>query len=167
MNSRIVPVPFDPACAHSEWHCEIYCGVQKAATAARYSVQLAEHADAVGLSVMPEPVILIGFSHYNLAEAVELLTSRGKRVILAGMDADSLSSQIGYVAHNRCRQTIQLIEYLHACGKLRIALVGVGRRSLNDLVQVDAVLCYTRTLPDPILSGDIFDCAEKLEECLA
>lgn len=42
MAVRIVSVVWEPGCAHSVWHRQIFQGLQKAATAAQCSVQLAD-----------------------------------------------------------------------------------------------------------------------------
>ena len=84
MAVRIVSVVWEPGCAHSVWHRQIFQGLQKAATAAQCSVQLAD-TDSEALT---DPVILIGNSHESLMTAVAVLSRRGKRIILAGMDAD-------------------------------------------------------------------------------
>ena len=162
MALQTVPVMWDPACPQSAWHAKIFEGIQKAASAAQCSVQqLASVQDA---SKLGEPVILMGVSHENLVNAVLELTSKGLEVILAGMDAESLASQISCVTHSRSSQTIQLLRYFHECGKRRIALVGFGRNSLNDLVKLDAarsfMAMHAKTLP-PL---GVYDWAERLDE---
>lgn len=114
-----------------------------------------------------EPVILIGYSHEYLTSAVDRLTRWDKRIILAGMDADNLSNQISCVTHSRSRQTVELLQYLYACGRERIALVGIGRSSINDLIKVDAALRYTLSLAHPVRRNDIYDWTECLEECIS
>lgn len=161
MAVRIVSVVWEPGCAHSVWHRQIFQGLQKAATAAQCSVQLAD-TDSEALT---DPVILIGNSHESLMTAVAVLSRRGKRIILAGMDADSLSSQISCVTHSRSQQMIRMLCYMADCGRQHIALVGVGQMSLNDMVKVDAALRYTSLSQHPIREEDVFRWAGKIQEC--
>ena len=161
MAVRIVSVVWEPGCAHSVWHRQIFQGLQKAAPAAQCSVQLAD-TDSEALT---DPVILIGNSHESLMTAVAVLSRRGKRIILAGMDADSLSSQISCVTHSRSQQMIRMLCYMADCGRQHIALVGVGQMSLNDMVKVDAALRYTSLSQHPIREEDVFRWAGKIQEC--
>lgn len=162
MAVQIVPVMWDPACPQSAWHNKIYEGLQKAAGNAQCSVQLLNTVEEA--APLGEPVILMGVSHENLINAVETLTSKGIRVILAGMDADSLATQISCVTHSRSNQTIQVLCYLRDCGRQRLAMVGLGRNSLNDLVKRDAARRFMAMHPDVPPLG-IFDWSENLEEC--
>lgn len=162
MAVRVVSVVWEPGCAHSVWHRQIFQGLQKAASAAQCSVQLADTAgDVVG-----DPVILIGNSHESLMAAVDALSGKGKRIILAGMDADSLSSQISCVTHSRSQQMIRMLCYMSDCGKQHVALVGVGQMSLNDMVKVDAALRYTERSQNPIRNEDVFRWTGRIEECM-
>jgi len=164
MGSNVIPIIWDPACSHSAWHRKIFEGVHKAAGTSQYSLQLLEKAEeAKGIN---EPVIVIGFSLDNLIEAVQSLTDNKLRVILAGMDADSLSSQVSCVTHSRSRQTIDLLRYFYSCSKQRIAIVGTGRRSLNDWIKVDAALRYTARRTLPIQVTDVYDWSGSLEESM-
>lgn len=157
---RTVSVVWEPGCAHSVWHKQIFQGLQKAAAAAQRSVQL---VDPDGDS-LTDPVILIGNSQESLMAAVAALSQRGKRIILAGMDADSLSSQISCVTHSRSQQMLRMLRYMADCGRRRIALVGVGRMSLNDMVKVDAAFRYTSHTPHPICERDVFRWSDRIGE---
>lgn len=164
MSTNTVQVIWDPACFHSTWHKKIYEGILKAAGTTQCAVRLLETSeDASGIG---EPVILIGFSLDNLIGAVQSLAENKLRAILAGMDADSLSSQVSCVTHSRSRQTIDLLRYYYSYGRQRIAIVGVGRHSLNDWVKVDAAMRYTAKSPSPIETRDIYNWSSKLEESM-
>ena len=167
MIARSVTVMLDPACTHSEWHSEIIRGIRKSASATQRTVQVLElprEEDAVGEGIV-DPVILSGFSLETLMESIRLLTAQQKRIILAGIDADSLSSQVSCVTHSRSRQTVQLINYLQGCGRERIALLGIGKNSINDLVKVSTAIRYTANRPRPITSADVFMWSRHLMEC--
>ncbi len=167
MAAKTLCVLWDPACARSAWHDRIFSGLSKAAAAAHHAVRLIDPLDEAEIDALDEPVVLIGFEHENLIHAVQRLTAHGKRVILAGMDADSLSSQISCVTHSRSQQTVRLLQYLYGCERKRIALVGIGQNSLNDLVKVDVSLQYTQHDPHPITRADVFAWGAHFEECIA
>lgn len=164
MATDTIPVIWDPACLHSTWHKRIFEGIQKAAGTSQRDVQLLEsYQDAHDTKA---PVILIGFSRDNLIGAVQSLTESNVRVILAGMDADSLSSQVSCVTHSRSRQAIALLRYFYSYDRQRVAVVGTGRRSLNDLVKVDAVMRYTTKRSSPVKAADVYDWSNALEESM-
>ena len=167
MIERSVTVMLDPACAHSEWHSEIIRGIKKSAAATQRTVQvldLPRGGETVEESLI-DPVILTGFSLETLMESIRQLSERQKRIILAGIDADSLASQVSCVTHSRSQQTVQLIRYLQACGRERIALVGIGQHSINDLVKVSTAVRYTQQEPHPITEADVFMWSGRMEEC--
>ena len=167
MFARSVTVMLDPACAHSEWHSEIIRGIQKSASATQRPVQVTD-LPREGCPVddsVTDPVILTGFSLETLMESIRVLTAARKRIVLAGIDADSLSSQVSCVTHSRSQQTVQLLDYLQACGRGRIALLGVGRHSINDLVKVNTATRYTASWARPVTGEDVFMWNERLEEC--
>ncbi|NCB06214.1 MAG: hypothetical protein EOM69_11945, partial [Clostridia bacterium] len=56
--------------------------------------------------------------------------------------------------------------YLQACQRSRIALVGIGRHSLNDLVKVNAAKQCTAHQPFPVTDRDVFEWSERFEECM-
>ncbi len=167
MIARTVTVMLDPECTHSEWHNEIIKGIRKSASATQRTVQVLDMPrEGEGIAEdLPDPVIVSGFSLQTLISAIRLLTAQNKRIVLAGIDADSLSSQVSCVTHSRSQQTILLIQYLQACGKQRIALLGIGKNSINDLVKVSAATRYTADQPQTITTEDVFMWRRHPQEC--
>lgn len=167
MIARSVTVMLDPECIHSEWHSEMIRGIRKSASAAQRTVQVIDlpREGEPPDETLVDPVILTGFSLKSLMTTIRMLTELGKRIILAGIDADSLSSQVSCVTHSRSQQTIQLIRYLQACGRGRIALLGIGENSVNDLVKVNAAERYTADQPCPVTANDVFMWRQHPQEC--
>lgn len=167
MIARSVTVMLDPACAHSEWHSEIIKGIRKSASATQRTVQVID-LPREGVPVdpaLPDPVILSGFSLDTLMEAIHKLTVQKKRIVLAGIDADSLLSHVSCVTHSRSRQTVQLLQYLAGCGRRRVALLGIGEHSINDLVKVSTATRYTAGFNQPITQADVFMWRTHIGEC--
>jgi DNA-binding LacI/PurR family transcriptional regulator len=167
MFARSVTVMLDPACAHSEWHGEIIRGIQKSASATQRTVQVLDlpREGDPACEAVTDPVILTGFSLETLMETIRLLRAQRKRVVLAGIDADSLSTQVSCVTHSRSRLTVQLIEYLQGCGRTKIALLGIGKNSINDMVKVSTATRCTAALPRPITLSDVFMWSHSPAEC--
>lgn len=159
-----VPVMWDPACFHSVWHKQIYEGIVKAATAAQCGVHLMVSPQEA--FEYEKSVILIGFNHENLMDSIKRFSSQKMKIILAGMDSDSLGSQISCVTHSRSREIVRMIRYLYSCGKQRIAVVGSAENSLNDTVKVEAAKRYSADKPYPIRQKDIFQWRTSIDECV-
>lgn len=165
MKQQTIAVVWEESCVHSVWHKQIFQSFRKAAAQAQYAVEIVQLLPEADLSHYSDIFLILGNSHEKLMGAIQYLSSRNKQMILAGMDADSLSSQVSCVTHSRSRQMLQMIEYMRDCGRERMAIVGAGKLSLNDGVKVEAALRYTKDAAFPIEATDVFSWNSRLDDC--
>ena len=101
-----------------------------------------------------DPVILTGTDVTFLRQAVKALRAGGRRAVLAGLDAEQLGEDISCAAPSRRAETQQLVGYLYACGRTRLALVGFGAHSVNDQLRFHAAMEAIAALGLPISQQD-------------
>ncbi|MGN1367798.1 MAG: substrate-binding domain-containing protein [Aristaeellaceae bacterium] len=106
-------------------------------------------------------VIVIGLESARMPEMLSLLQSAGKQVVVTSMDMDHIDSHYSCATFSRRIATEQMLDFLTAKGCQRIALVGCGDLSINDMVCSDALKKY---LARRNLEGDCFAFHQRIEE---
>ncbi len=112
------------------------------------------------------PVILTGTDASFLRQMAQALQKEGRRAVLAGIDSDQLGMDISSAAPSRRKETQQLVSYLCACGRKRIALVGFGTHSVNDRVRLHAAEEAFEVHGIPFSSQDVWKWEQDPAGCL-
>lgn len=143
MDERMVPVLWDEECFSSSIYIEMLQGIRGAAARAQREIQVYTGCEQLLKEAEGErTVIVIGYETPRLQTSLTNLTGQGKQVILAGLDGERFGSRVSSASPSRRRATAQLIQYMRACGKDRIALVACGDRSVNDLMRCETLKSY-------------------------
>ena len=161
MMNNEVPVLWDEECLNSSIYKDMCNGISAAAAKKQMTAKV--YTDCAKLmedASSDRTVIVIGYESPRLRDNLLRLTGKKKQVILAGLDAERISS----TSPSRRGATAMLIQYLVACKKERIALVACGESSVNDLMRCEILkgYLYTRGCPNP--DDAIFFYRERVDE---
>ena len=120
-------------------------GVRRMAAARGYAVRLYEGCEQL-LADSPAhlPVIVVGSESTRMPIVLHQLQRASRCVVVTSMDADHIDAHYSCSTFSRRIATEQLLEFMLDKGCRRIALVGCGDRSVNDMVHSDAMERYLR-----------------------
>ncbi|MDD5604160.1 MAG: hypothetical protein PHG48_08850, partial [Eubacteriales bacterium] len=163
---EILPV-FTEASYHlSPWSGQTISGIENEAV--KHSYQLQIYADTEGAPCrdnLPEVVIATsGKSDWNI-NMVAALENAGKRIVLAGLEAENFGEHISGAAFNRKDSVEIIVRYFYSCGRKKIAFFGIDKNSTNDMLRLDAFEQMLTTMGKADPSRDIFFVENIIEEC--
>ena len=154
MKQPIVHVIVDDRSADfAQWQ-GVLKGISAAAVRNGMKLSAISQSEMNKLPAGNDPVILTGTDLGFIRQAVQDLRAAGRRTVLAGLDAEQLGEEIPCATPSRRTETQQLVSYLYACGRQRIALVGFGANSVNDRFRYQAAMEAVAAHGMPITQRD-------------
>ena len=137
MSDACVPILWDQDCMNSTIYQDMMNGIEERAQEEKLRVVHYPSAEELLSAGLPaKTAIVIGYESPALVRNLTMLLGAGLQVVLAGLDGERFGEQISDVTPGRSEATIQLAQYLFDCGRKKIALVGCGNSSVNDLMRV-------------------------------
>lgn len=136
-----IPYIIEPAYSNSIWAKATLNGIKKEAMSKKYTlVELDETLfhdfSAVSLLISePRIVLVMGTSHSWVLKTVSFLHTHKVSAIVINYDPPEYLHPLGIVHINYAQGMQHLIEYLHACGKNKIALYGLNPNSSTDIMK--------------------------------
>lgn len=106
-------------------------------------------------------VIVIGLESEQMPKMLSHLQSAGKQLVITSMDMDHIDSHYSCATFSRRIATEQMLDHLVSKGCRRIALVGCGDLSINDMVCRDALETHLARME---LEGSCFPFHNHIEE---
>ena len=142
MRDQMIPVFVDEKSASSSQYANTIQGIRTAAARCNMRLRLISDArfDETDFETLPGVAIVTGVSMPFIQKAIARLRSHGRYAVLAGTDSEQFGHDVSCATPSRRTETQQLVNYLYNCGKRRIALVGFGRRSINDNFRYHAAM---------------------------
>lgn len=138
-------------------------GIQQMAARKGYAVKIyATAEECCADSASGRAVIVVGFESARLPVALGALKAAGRRLVVTSMDSDHIDSHYSCATFSRRIATEQMLDFLLARGCRRIALVGSGDRSVNDMVHSDAMERHLRKHPGTV--GESFCYRKSITE---
>lgn len=166
-----IPVIWDAACREIPICSTMLGGIQRMANKKRYAVRIYGSCEELAAdSNASATVIVVGFESARLLTVFQELHALGKRIVVTSMDADHIDSHYSCATFSRRIVTEQMLDYLLDKGCRRIALVGCGERSVNDMVHSDAMEKYLSKHHPEAYGRTFWYCAriaESFQELLA
>lgn len=165
MQENRVPVLWDDDCRSASIYQEMVRGMKLAALRSQNNVVI---YTSVGQILKEEPqarvVIVVGYEAPKLQDSLEQLMHSGLQVVLAGLDGDRFGRSVSSTTPSRRQATAQLIRYLMQCGKRRIALVGCGDRSVNDMQRCEILKSVLHAQGSELAEKSVFYFREHVSE---
>ncbi len=151
----------------SIWYKDMIASIRKIAKEAKYSTnELCIEEDNIEWSALPPVVIVatgsLSFIQYILQKLIPLK----KRVVLAGIDSHSFSTDISCATPSRQAETNLLISYFHYYNRDKIALVGFRTDGINDMLRYRTAISAISALGEDAIDVDSYFWDERLSDCL-
>lgn len=167
MRDQALPVFIDEKSALSSQYANTVQGIR--AAAARCNMRVKQISDArfdeIDLDTLPAGAIVTGVSMPFIQKAIGRLRAHGRYAVLAGTDSEQFGHDVSCATPSRRTETQQLVNYLYNCGKKRIALVGFGRRSINDNFRYHAAMSAVATWGNLLRDEDVWLWEHDPSEC--
>ncbi|MEG1892151.1 MAG: substrate-binding domain-containing protein [Clostridia bacterium] len=162
-----IPIFFDLKSSAATQYANVILGIRNAAS--RHAVKLNlisdEESKTVDFASLPDVAIVMGTDMPFMRSTIDRLRTSGRQAILAGADSDQFGSDVSCATPSRRAETRQLANYLHGCGKKRIALVGFGKNSINDNFRYHSVMSVVATWEHPLMDEDVWLWQHDPREC--
>ncbi len=107
-------------------------------------------------------VIVVGAESSRTPDILQTLQRSQRRIVVTNIDADHIDAHYSCATFSRRIATEQMLDYLLEKGCRHIALVGLGKRSFNDMVHRDAMTQYL--LKYPHADGMCFEYQNRIDE---
>ena len=172
MRDQMIPVFVDEKSASSSQYANTIQGIRTAAARCNMRLRLISDArfDETDFETLPGVAIVTGVSMPFIQKAIARLRSHGRYAVLAGTDSEQFGHDVSCATPSRRTETQQLVNYLYNCGKRRIALVGFGRRSINDNFRYHAAMSAVAAWGNLLKDEDVWlweqDPSESFEQFL-
>ena len=137
-------------------------GIRQMAARKNYDVRLyAQPEEVLNDKEAGRHVIVIGLESEQMPRILSHLQGAGKQVVVTSMDMDHIDSHYSCATFSRRIATEQMLDHLASRGCRRIALVGCGDLSINDMVCRDALEKHLARMG---LKGSCFPFHNRIEE---
>lgn len=167
MREQAIPVFIDEKSALSSQYANTVQGIR--AAAARCNMRIKQISDTrfdeIDMDGLPAGAIVTGVSMPFIQKAIGRLRAHGRYAVLAGTDSEQFGHDVSCATPSRRTETQQLVNYLYNCGKKRIALVGFGRRSINDNFRYHAAMSAVATWGNLLRDEDVWLWEQDPSEC--
>lgn len=158
-----IPVLWDRECRETPIAITVVNGIKRMSSRRGYDIRLYADCDSyLQDTAASSCLIAVGFESKRMLEILQLLQNAGKRAIVTGMDADHLDAHYSCATFSRRNATEQMLEYMLKMGCRSIALIGVGKHSVNDLVHTSAMFGYLAK--HPYARGKCFEYGNHIDE---
>lgn len=138
-------------------------GIQKMASRKGYKVNLYERcAGLLSDSPAASTVIVVGSESSRTPHILQDLKKAQWQIVVTNVDADHIDAHYSCATFSRRIITEQMLDHLLDKGCRRIAMVGLGQRSFNDMVHQDAMAQYL--LKYPYAEGACFEYQNRIDE---
>lgn len=120
----------------SSWYYEMLGGLRKSAQAARMSDAvdiITSPVDQIDLDALSDVVVVTNGNSLYLKKTISTLISSGHHLLLADTYLVSDSNAVSKVHFSIRAEVQRLVRYLRSHGREKIALVGFGKNSANDM----------------------------------
>lgn len=107
-------------------------------------------------------VIIVGAESSRTPDILQTLQKAHWRIVVTNIDADHIDAHYSCTTFSRRIATEQMLDYLLEKGCHHIALVGLGKRSFNDMVHRDAMIKHL--LKYPYADGRCFEYQNRIDE---
>lgn len=138
-------------------------GIQKMASRKGYKVNLYDRcAGLLSDSPAASTVIVVGSESSRTPHILQDLKKAQWQIVVTNVDADHIDAHYSCATFSRRIITEQMLDHLLNKGCRRIAMVGLGQRSFNDMVHQDAMAQYL--LKYPYAEGACFEYQNRIDE---
>ena len=138
-------------------------GIQKMASRKGYKVNLYDRcAGLLSDSPAASTVIVVGSESSRTPRILQDLKKAQWQIVVTNVDADHIDAHYSCATFSRRIITEQMLDHLLDKGCRRIAMVGLGQRSFNDMVHQDAMSQYL--LKYPYAEGACFEYQNRIDE---
>lgn len=107
-------------------------------------------------------VIVVGSESSRTPHILQDLKKAQWQIVVTNVDADHIDAHYSCATFSRRIITEQMLDHLLNKGCRRIAMVGLGQRSFNDMVHQDAMAQYL--LKYPYAEGACFEYQNRIDE---
>ncbi len=172
MREQTIPVFYDEKSYASTQYSNAIQGIRTAAGRCGMRVELISDAAAPGtdVSALPPAAIVTGASMPFMQQTIARLRENKRLAVLCGTDSEQFGHDVSCATPSRRTETQQLVNYLHNCGRERIALVGFGKNSINDNFRYHAAMSAVAVWGRPLTDEDVWlwqhDPRESFEQFL-
>ena len=158
MKEMTVPVFIERKTVMSHQYYSVLNGLRGAASRAGARLRLIEEDETEQLRYdsLPSAAIVVSVSMPYIRQIVTALRGAGRGIVLAGIDSEQFGQDVSCATPSRRAGTRQLVDYLFSCGRERLALVGFGQNSINDVFRYHTALSAAAGRGHPILPRDGF-----------
>lgn len=162
-----IPVFFDIRSSAATQYVNVIQGIRNEASRHGTKLDLISNTDAdtVDFTALPSVAVVTGTDMPFMHRTIRRLRACGRQAILAGADSEQFGNDVSCATPSRRTETRQLVNYLHGCGKKRIALVGFGKNSINDNFRYHAAMSVAATWEDPLQDDDVWLWQNDPREC--
>ena len=158
-----IPVLWDKECRGIPITMTTVNGIQKMSGHRGYAVKLYDNCrELLQEEASESNVIVVGFESASMQEILQTLQAAQKRIVLTGMDTDHIDAHYSCATFSRRLSTEQLLDHLLEKGCRHIALVGVGKRSANDMVHSYAMKLHLAKFS--FADGECFEYTNGIDE---
>ena len=158
MNETVIPVFFDSSSSAATPYREVLRGIRTAAQKSGMRiVTVSEHALAdYRFENAARAALIASDSLPYVRRVIALLRAEGRRIVLAGLDAEQFGTDISCATPSRRSETQQMVNYLYAIGCTGFALVGFGVHSINDTFRCHAAMSAVAALGLTVDERDVW-----------
>lgn len=157
MAEKAIKVFWDEECIRASIYRELVQGIKRSAMKSQYNVDIfSDTEELLRNSREDQIIIVIGYESPKLQQSISAIIKEKKHVVLAGLDGDRFGNKVSSVSPSRSLATAQLLQYLMDCGRKSIAMVGVDKLSVNDMMRCDTFRTVMRGNGYPTPERNIF-----------
>lgn len=164
---QFIPIITDPYYFNSSWFKAMHQTIIKTALIQKKGVKVCSTGlSSVEINQLPEVVVLASGVLAYIQSTIAILQAHGKKIILAGLSDDAVGTEVSSVSAATRYDVQMVIDYLHACERHNIAIVGFREHGMNDIVRSSEMIKYTKMINCPINESDVFFRGNSMEKCI-
>ncbi len=164
---RIIPMITDPYYSNSSWFRAMYQEIVNTALAQKDQIVLYDSGlSSADIDRLPPVVLLASGVKEYIQQTISILKAHHKSVILAGLMDDAVDTEVSSVSPATQYEVQLVLNYLHACGRHKIALVGFREHGMNDLIRYREMIEYAEKTAYPITRENIFFRGNSIDKAI-